>query len=89
MSIWVRSLCLDFEKIASALGHPYFRWPKADALASTIFFFFFFLCTNISLFHISHLDMFLQTQNTTRKTKSKNKVTMLSFYTAKLKKSNS
>ena len=30
--------------------------------------------------------MFLQTQNTTMKTKSKNKVTMLSFYTAKLKK---
>ena len=46
----------------------------------------FFLCTNFSLFHISHLDMFLQTQSTTMKTKSKNKVTMLSFYTAKLKK---
>ena len=46
----------------------------------------FFLRTNFSLFHISHLDMFLQTQNTTMKTKSKNKVTMLSFYTAKLKK---
>ena len=30
--------------------------------------------------------MFLQTQNTTMKTKSINKVTMLSFYTAKLKK---
>ena len=29
--------------------------------------------------------MFLQTQNTTMKTKSKNKVTMLSFYSAKLR----
>ena len=33
--------------------------------------------------------MFLQTQNTTMKTKSKNKVTMLSVYMAKLKKAKS
>ena len=78
MSIWVRSFYLDFEKLRLQWGGP-----KQTHLLPPIF-----LCTNLSLFHISHLDLFLQTQNTTMKTKSKNKVTMLSFYSAKLKQSN-
>ena len=37
MSIEVRSFYFDFEKVRQ-MG-----WPKAEALASTIFFFFFFV----------------------------------------------
>ena len=81
MSIWVRSFYLDFEKL-----RLHWATPFSVAQSRRTCFHHFVLCTNFSLFHISRLDMFLQTQNTTMKTKNKNKVTMLSFYSAKLKK---
>ena len=74
MTVWVRSFYLDFEKLSLHYATPFSVEPKQTYLLPP-----FCLCTNFSLFHISHLDTFLQTQNTTMKTKSKNKVTMLSF----------
>ena len=47
----------------------------------------FVLCTNFSLFHISHLDTCVSPNpKHHHENKSKNKDTFLSFYTAKLKK---
>ena len=84
MSIWVRSFYLDFKKLRLHSATPF---SLAQRSCTCFHCFCFFLCKKFSLFHISRLDMFLQTQNTTMTTKSKNKVTM-SFYTAKFLKSN-
>ena len=65
----VRSFYFDFEKL-SPLGHPIFGRSKEMHLLPLSFCAYFFL--------------YFMFQNITFETKSKNKVTVLSFYIAKL-----
>ena len=80
MSIWDGSFYLDFEKLRLHWATPF----SAALRRHTCFPHFF---VHISFFiSFCLVRMFLQTPNITLKTKSKNTVTMLSFYTAKFKK---